>query len=54
MYFQFHSTKHCRFPPVSSYSNTGSIKDDAYWTSRENSLELIKLCSINIVSLVLV
>ena len=27
---------------------------DPYWTSRENSLELIELSSINIVSLVLV
>jgi hypothetical protein len=33
-------------------SNTGSIRDDPYWTSRENSLELIKLSSINKVSLV--
>ena len=40
--------------PVSSCSNTGSIRDDPYWTSRENSLELIELSSINIVSLVLV
>ena len=30
---------------------TGSIRDDPYWTSRENSLELIELSSINIVSL---
>jgi hypothetical protein len=37
---------------VSSYSNTGSIRDDPYWTSRENSLELIELSSINKVSLV--
>ena len=36
---------------VSSYSSTGSIRDDPYWTSRENSSELIKLSSINIVSL---
>ena len=28
--------------------NTGSIRDDSYWTSRENSLELIELSSINI------
>ena len=28
-------------------SNTGSISDDPYWTSRENSLELIELSSIN-------
>ena len=26
---------------VSSCSNTGSVKDDPYWTSRKNSLELI-------------
>ena len=32
---------------VSSCSNTGSIRDDPYWTSRENSLELIELSSIN-------
>ena len=28
---------------VSSCSNTGSIRDDPYWTSRKNSLELIEL-----------
>ena len=28
------------------------IKDDPYWTSRKNSLELIELSSINKVSLV--
>ena len=39
---------------VSSCSNTGSIRDDPYWTSRETSLELIKLSSINKVSLVYV
>ena len=33
-------------------SNTGSIRDDPYWTSRKNSLELIELSSINKVSLV--
>ena len=33
-------------------SNTGLIIDDPYWTSRENSLELIELPSINKVSLV--
>jgi hypothetical protein len=33
-------------------SNTRSIRDDTYWTSRENSLELIELSSINKVSLV--
>ena len=37
---------------VFSCSNTGSIRDDHYWTSRENSLELIELSSINKVSLV--
>jgi hypothetical protein len=33
-------------------SNTGSIRDYTYWTSRENSLELIELSSINKVSFV--
>ena len=33
-------------------SNTGSIRDDPYWTSWKNSLELIELSSINKVSLV--
>ena len=28
------------FPPV---VNTGLIRDDPYWTSRKNSLELIEL-----------
>ena len=37
---------------VSFCSNTGSIRDDPYWTSRKNSLELIELSSINRVSLV--
>ncbi len=32
---------------VSFCSNTGSIRDDPYWTSRKNSLELIELSSIN-------
>ncbi len=32
---------------VSSCSNTGSIKDVPYWTSRKNSLELVELSSIN-------
>ena len=31
---------------------TGSIRDDSYWTSRKNSLELTELSSINKVSLV--
>ena len=37
---------------VFSCSNTGSIRDDPYPTSRKNSLELIELSSINKVSLV--
>ena len=37
---------------VSSCSNTGSIRDDPYWTSRKNSLELIELSSVNKVCLV--
>ena len=37
---------------VSSCSYTVSIKDDPYWTSRKNSLELIELSSISKVSLV--
>ena len=37
---------------VESWSNTESITDDRYWTSRKNSLELIELSSINKVSLV--
>ncbi len=37
---------------VFSCGNTGSIRDDAYWTSRKNSLELTELSSINKVSLV--
>ena len=37
---------------VSSCSNTRSNRDDPYWTSRENNLELIELSSINKVSLV--
>jgi hypothetical protein len=39
-------------PTFSSATNTGTIKDDPYWTSRKNSLELIELSSINKVSLV--
>ena len=34
----------------SSCSNTGSITDDIYWTSRKNILELMELSSINDVS----
>ena len=37
---------------VFSCSNTGSIRDDPYWTFRKNSSELIELSSINKVSLV--
>ena len=37
---------------VSSCSNTGSIRDDPYWSSKKTSLELIGLSSINKVSLV--
>ena len=37
---------------IFSCSNTGSIRDNPYWTSRKNSLELIELSSINKVSLV--
>jgi hypothetical protein len=33
-------------------SNTGSIRDDSYWTSRKNSLELIELSNIIKVSLI--
>jgi hypothetical protein len=33
-------------------SDTGSLRDVASWTSRENSLELIELSSVNKVSLV--
>ena len=38
---QFVSTKHRRFSPstpVSSCSNTGSMRGGPYWTSKENSL----------------
>ena len=37
---------------ISSCINTVSIRDDSYWTSRRNSLELIESSSINKVSLV--
>ena len=33
-------------------NDTGSIRDDSYWISRKNSLELIELSSINKVGLV--
>ena len=36
---------------VSSCSNTGLIRGDPYWTSRENSLELIELSNIDMVSI---
>ena len=42
---QYESTKQRRFFSgsfISSCSNTGSMKDDPYCTSRKNSLELIK------------
>jgi hypothetical protein len=53
--FKFNSAKQCRISLatlISSCSNTGSIRDDLYWTSKENILELIELSSINKVSLV--
>jgi hypothetical protein len=37
---------------VSSCSYTGSKRDDPYWTSRKNSLQLIELSSVNKVRLV--
>ena len=37
---------------VSFCSNIGSIRDDPYWTSRKNSLEIIELSSLSKVSLV--
>ena len=40
------------FSLVSSYSNTGSIRDDPFWTSRKNSLELIELSNINKLKLI--
>ena len=41
-----------KFVLVSSCSNTGSVRDQPYWTYRKNSLELIELSSINKVVLV--
>ena len=41
-----------KFNEQSLCSNTGSVRDDPYWTSRKNSLELIELFSMNKVSLV--
>ena len=35
-------------------SNTGSVRDDPYWASKKNSLELIELSKMNKFSLVLV
>ncbi len=43
---------HVPFQFGSSKVYRGSIRDDAYWISRKNSLELIELSSINKVSLV--
>ena len=37
---------------VSTCNNTGSIRDDSYWTSRKNNIELMELFSINKFSLV--
>ena len=39
---------------VSSCSNTGSIRDDRYWTSRKTFFELIELSSINRISFFLI
>ena len=35
-----------------SCSNTGYTRDDPYWTSRKNSVELMELSSVYKVSLV--
>ena len=35
---------------VSSCGDTASIRDDPYWTSRKNNLELIELSSFNKIS----
>ena len=43
------SVKHLR---VSFCSDTGSIRDDLYWNSKKNSLELIELSSTKKVNLV--
>jgi hypothetical protein len=48
--FHFDCTKRHKFSPgtlISSCGNTGSISDDPYWISRENSLKLRVLSSIN-------
>ena len=45
-YFQFDSTKHCRFSGVVQFSPVVTLDKLRYgssWTSRENSLELIQL-----------
>ncbi len=42
----------CVMSYVSFCSNTRSIRDDLYWTSRKDILELIELFSINKVRLV--
>ena len=34
-------------PPVRKYANYCTLRDDSYWTSRENSLQLIELSSVN-------
>jgi hypothetical protein len=48
--FQFDSTKHRRvFYTVSCFNDAGSMRDDTYWTSRENSLELTELSSIKLI-----
>ena len=46
------STNKVNLVQVSSRSNTVSIRDDPYWTSGKNSLELMVLSSINKVNLV--
>ena len=55
---QFDYTKNYRFcpgTPISFCRSIWTIRDDPYWTyGREDSLQLIELSSINIVSLVLV
>ena len=38
-----------KFSSGSFSCNTGSIRDDPYWTSGKNSLELMELCSIKLV-----
>ena len=43
-------SKELRFLPVVTHYNTGTIRDDPYWTSRKNSLELMELSSLNLQS----